>query len=80
MTERELVAGLLSGRLRPKDTANVDIHAFNDRALQRCFFAVETLRLNGFTPNTARVLVAFDEAKWPIDGIAELVDQMRSEG
>ncbi|MGK3995148.1 hypothetical protein [Sorangium sp. So ce1024] len=79
-TERELVAGLLSGRLKPRDTRGYDVLQFQDRTMQRLFFAVETLRLHGYSPTTPRILVGFAALKWDATGVAELVEQLRGEG
>lgn len=80
MTERDLVVGLLSGRLTPRDTRLINVLLFEDRTMQQLFFAVETLRLNAFTPTTARIMVCFDALKWDPTGIPELVEQLREEG
>ncbi len=80
MTERDVVVGLLSGRLTPRDTRAFDVRRFQDRTMQRLFFAVETLLMYGYTPSTRRILVGFDALNWDPVGIPELVDRLREEG
>lgn len=78
MTERERVAGLLSGRLTPADVAHLG--PTSDLTLKRIKWAAETLLLAGKLPKNYRVLVGFDVMGWPIDGIPELLDALRREG
>jgi hypothetical protein len=80
VTEREVVAGILSGRLTPRDTRIVDVLRFEDRTMQQLFFAVETLLLHGYAATTRRILVCFDALRWDPTGVAELVEQLRTEG
>ena len=80
MNEREIVAGLLSGRITLTDTRGITVDHFEDPTMRRIYFAVETLIANGYMTTTPRILVGFDACGWPIDGVAELVDRMRVEG
>ena len=80
LSERSLTAGILSGRLKPRDVKDVDASKFADWTLANIFAIALGARQMGMEPRTDRIIKVMQMANEPTAGVAELVDKLRAEG
>lgn len=81
MTEREIVAGILAGRLKLRDVAHIDERGFEDWIMANIFCVAVGCLERGAIPKSdriAKVLQQFPSTN--IDGLGALVDKLREEG
>lgn len=79
-SERSMTGGLLSGRVKPRDTKHIDPRSFSDWTIANIFAVAEACRRVGATPTTGRIVKVLEMSGEPTTGVAELIDQMRAEG
>lgn len=77
--ERELISGMLQGRLTPRDTRNIDPYTFGDETLMRCFVIVEACLDSDAAPVPSRIAAGFEIMGWPTAGVADLIASLSLE-